>query len=250
MINLVNLIKKQYFTSRKTRPKILKKSHKYYILRILRVLKTGLSWRNLECRNIHYTTIHKFYRKLVKLNVFKNVYMKLLQKHCKSYRSKYYFIDSTLNLNFYGIDNISRSYLNKKKNYTKLSVIVNDQGIPSNIYLCEAKKHDAITVHNTIENGLFLKNNYLIGDKGYISPDVKNNLQISRNITMVYPYKKNQKKKNTLIEKQLLNKRHIVENCFSWLKKSKRVCQRYDKTTESYYGFIYLKCSQIIMNKL
>ena len=135
MINLVSLIKKQYFTSRKTRPKILKKSHKYYILKILRVLKTGLSWRNLECGNIHFTTIHKYYRKLVKLNVFKNVYIKLLQQYCKSYRSKYYFIDSTLNLNFYGIDNISRSYLNKKKNYTKLSLIVDDQGIPSNIYL-------------------------------------------------------------------------------------------------------------------
>ena len=48
--------------------------------------------------------------------------------------------------------------------------------------------------------------------------DVSFDKVITRNINLVYLYKKSQKAKNTANELISLKKRHIVENVFAWLK--------------------------------
>ena len=62
----------------------------------------------------------------------------------------------------------------------------------------------------------------LIADKGYIS--LANKTILSRkNISLIYPYRKNQKQKNTDSELKLLKKRYIVEKFFAWLKQFRRI---------------------------
>lgn len=249
MVSLVNIIKKEYIRSNQKRPKKHKKTHNYYIKKILYILKTGISYRELKCNGIHYTTIHKYYLKLIEYGVFQRVFKQLISKYRRSHNTNLFFIDSTTNLNMYGIDNISKSYFDKKK-YTKISIVVDIYGIPHNIFLAKPNNHDVSLVKETIMNDHKLKNCYLIGDKGYISPKLKNELKINNNIVLIYPYRKNQKTINSLIEKQLLKKRHIVENFFSWLKKARRVHTRYDKLSLCYQNFIYMRCSEIILNNI
>ena len=52
----------------------LKSDFDSYLDKIFYVLRYGIPWRAISCNKLHYTTYHKFYQKLVKLNIFKITY--------------------------------------------------------------------------------------------------------------------------------------------------------------------------------
>ena len=90
-----------------------------------------------------------------------------------------------------------------------------------------------------------------MADKGYASNKLK---LISRKykFRLIYPNKKYKYKKlktfatNKL--KTLYKKRIVVENCFCWYDKFRRLILRYDKSINSYENFTYL-ASLIITHK-
>jgi transposase len=91
--------------------------------------------------------------------------------------------------------------------------------VPISIHLSKANTHDSTLIMDALNNSTIkIIRSRLITDKGYINPTVKKKLRRTNNISLIYPYRKNQNKKNTSYENNLLKKRHIVENFFSWLK--------------------------------
>ena len=52
----------------------LKNDFDSYLDKIFYVLRYGIPWRAIECTKLHYTTYHKFFQKLVELNIFKITY--------------------------------------------------------------------------------------------------------------------------------------------------------------------------------
>jgi len=97
----------------------------------------------------------------------------------------------------------------------------------------------------------------VIGDKGYISSDIKDKLK-KKGTTLVYPYrnygkstkinknglKKHSKsyKENTDIDKNLLKNRYKIENSFSNLKQFRRLSFVYERNIIYFKGFVYLAC--------
>lgn len=65
-----------------------------YLIDILYVLKTGISWRDLRSK-MNWNSVYKVYIKLNKANIFKVSYITLLNKYYKkSYNNKLKFIST------------------------------------------------------------------------------------------------------------------------------------------------------------
>ena len=61
------------FNNRKVGRK-LKKEFNHYLDIIFDSLKYAIPWRRVSKNQLHYTTYHKFFKKLMKLNVFEYTY--------------------------------------------------------------------------------------------------------------------------------------------------------------------------------
>jgi transposase len=90
---------------------------------------------------------------------------------------------------------------------------------------------------------------YLVADKGYSSYNLSERLQTNHNIRLVAPVKSKHRPSNktctTILGRKLLQKRHVVENTMSNLKRFKRIRTREDGLIKSYDAFFYLGLSRL-----
>ena len=75
-----------------------------------------------------------------------------------------------------------------------------------------------------------------LADKGYDADRIRAELH-SRGTRPVIPMRKSRKKRVGL-DWPLYRLRNLVERCFNKLKNARRVATRYDKTAESFLGFV------------
>ena len=76
----------------------------------------------------------------------------------------------------------------------------------------------------------------LLADRGYDSDRVRETME-ARNVVPVIPMRKSRKLR-VAVDRTLYRLRNLVERCFNKLKNARRVATRYDKTAESFLGFI------------
>ena len=76
----------------------------------------------------------------------------------------------------------------------------------------------------------------LLADKGYDADFILADLG-ARGVAAVIPAKRN-RKIQPVIDGHIYALRNLVERCFSKLKHSRRLATRYDKTADSFLGFI------------
>lgn len=257
-------------------PEIRKRQYelKYYLDKFVLILNDLVKWDSLNLLKdypvdspYHWKAIQNEFNKWSKDNVFEealNMFMKenyFKLRDVKRSKKLNLFIDSTYICNKYGSQLIAKNPEYKKKNMTKLSVVCDEYKYPigvTAVSLCQDKyvinrntfneqhirthKHDSKTVQETLDKVVIDIPNYvkckLIGDKGYIT---KNEFKINNKpIKIIAPKRKNQKTKNTKIEKKLLSMRHKVENYFCFLKKYERICLRKDRNINTFMSFVYL----------
>ncbi len=78
----------------------------------------------------------------------------------------------------------------------------------------------------------------ILADKGYDTDAILADLK-AKGVAAVIPPKRN-RKVQPIIDGHLYALRNLVERCFSKLKQSRRLATRYDKTADSYLGFVLL----------
>jgi len=76
----------------------------------------------------------------------------------------------------------------------------------------------------------------LLADKGYDADFIRQDLD-DRGVAAVIPAKRN-RTVQPVIDGHIYALRNLVERCFSKLKHSRRLATRYDKTADSFLGFI------------
>ncbi len=76
----------------------------------------------------------------------------------------------------------------------------------------------------------------LLADKGYDADFILADLE-ARGVAAVIPAKRN-RKVQSVIDGHIYALRNLVERCFSKLKHSRRLATRYDKTADSFLGFV------------
>jgi transposase len=83
----------------------------------------------------------------------------------------------------------------------------------------------------------------MLGDKGYDTDAILDDLA-ARDIAAIIPPRRNRKIQR-VIDGYLYALRNLVERCFSKLKHSRRLATRYDKTADSYLGFILIASARL-----
>jgi len=202
----------------------IKYNYDFCLKNIFIILKTGLSWINLsEIINYNLEAVRKRLNKWIKLGVFKSAHNILFKIYKNKYNLSNFYIDSTVIGNFNGSLNFGYNKKIQNKKSIKINAIVDDNKMPHLITVTSSSPHDAKIIEDMLNDKL---NNYkqinIIGDKGYIKNiQYKNFIKDNYNINLITPNRINSIN-NTLNDndKYLLNKRHIVENFFSLLKRS------------------------------
>ncbi len=87
------------------------------------------------------------------------------------------------------------------------------------------------------------KPSVMIADKGYDSDTIRSDLAV-RKVEAVIPMRRN-RKTQTPIDGAIYALRNLIERCFNKLKHSRRLATRYDKTTESYLGFVLIASARL-----
>ena len=83
----------------------------------------------------------------------------------------------------------------------------------------------------------------LMGDKGYDADAILADLE-QRGIAAIIPPRRSRMVQRP-IDGHLYALRNLVERCFSKLKHSRRLATRYDKTADSYIGFILVASTRL-----
>lgn len=76
----------------------------------------------------------------------------------------------------------------------------------------------------------------LLNDRGYDADSIRNSM-VARGVRPVIPMRKCRKKR-VGVDRSLYRLRNLVERCFNKLKNARRVATRYEKTAESFLGFV------------
>ena len=234
---------------------------------IMKLLKNGVSFReapyNFKYNDISWTTIYKFYRKLVRYNVIQDTYNKIIKTYLSKSKNKTFLTDTTLIVNKMGRDYTGYNPQLLKHKTSKISFITSNNGVPIDVFVTAGNHYDSkilleqLNNPNTNLNKIKTNDNELLGDAGYDSEKIRNKLHelkfgkliCNRNKRNIRDPNKLIKIKLTDIDKIKLKKRHKVENIFSYLKSFKRVSLRYDKFMYNYSNFVLLASLMITIKK-
>jgi transposase len=88
----------------------------------------------------------------------------------------------------------------------------------------------------------------LLADRGYDGASSRAKLN-TRNVLPVIPMRKSRNKRIG-VDRSLYRLRNLVERCFNKLKNARRVATRYDKTMESFLGFIDITSIRLWLRNL
>ena len=88
----------------------------------------------------------------------------------------------------------------------------------------------------------------LISDTGYDSDVIRDDL-IARKVAPAIPMRRNRKAQDPL-DGAIYALRNLIESFFNRLKHSRRLATRYDKTTESYLGFVLIASARLWCRRL
>lgn len=238
-------------------PKYIKKikyNDEYYLIMIYYMLNDVNNWKFLSNLKLyksnykyHYKTIYNKFRLWTSLNVFENAF----KNYNTTYKTNLLLIDATSNVNKYGSEYVVMNPEYRKKNVTKLSLIVNENGFIYSIIYFDIKNnnqnyltsvHDVKMINGNLNNMIKVSNKskyfYLLGDKAYKTQEkFKLNSKIVKIIT---PNKKNTRNKNSKFLNKKLKKRTKVENVNCSIKKQERVMVRKDRKIKYYMSFVYI----------
>ncbi|RYH08399.1 IS5 family transposase [Tropicimonas sp. IMCC6043] len=118
---------------------------------------------------------------------------------------------------------------------TKIHLRVNAAGLPMPTDITPGQTSDYLGFDLVMDDNL-PEPSVLLADKGYDADSIRDEMR-ERAIQPVIPMRKSRKKR-VGVDRPLYRLRNLVERCFNKLKNARRVATRYDKTAESFLGFI------------
>lgn len=247
--SLINNEVCKYKKSLDTRGCKNKIKYKTFVKIFIIKLETGLTWNYLgTLYNISKSHLHDTFCKWSNYGIFKKAFNKFLKQYHLFIDNNEAYIDSTTIFNKYGYLNSigMNTYESKKHKSNKLSILASKNGIPLGIHINDGNIHDIKMLLDTLPNKVFFK--YLYADKSYISKKLKSQLQKTKHIQIITPYKKNQKLVNTKEDLEGLKNRMRIEHLNNKIKMNRSLNTRYTKEILHFESLIYLGCLKIGLN--
>lgn len=232
---------------------------------ILKVLRSGSRWRDLDMENFPSGVTHwRRLRHWQKKNGFEDLWVYILELLLKEgkLKLKTSSIDGTLIPSFAFKDTTSYSGKHHKTG-TKVSVVVEENGLPLSSKSDIGSAHDAPLAIPTIQKipGRLLKLiELMLGDKGYDDAKIRNYLKSleiksdipQRELPITWREKIMLAAQGKLEQrKQTSNhKRFVVERTNAWTKSFRRLRFRFDYSLLSFTAFLNLAFVVICVKKL
>ncbi|MCV2449740.1 IS5 family transposase [Paracoccus sp. DMF] len=130
---------------------------------------------------------------------------------------------------------------------TKIHLRVNGAGLPMRTVITPGQDSDYAGYDLVMADNL-PQPAVLVADRGYDSNEIREDIE-SRNALPMIPMRKNRKVRKA-VDMTIYTLRNIVERCFNRLKNSRRLATRYDKTADSFLGFIDIACIRLWIRHL
>jgi transposase len=132
---------------------------------------------------------------------------------------------------------------------TKLHLLSDDRGHPLHVHITAGQAHESQSLEILLEGVEVASDDgheviwpvQLAGDKGYRADWIDAYL-LEHNITPVIPSKGNEDRVARRVEfdQDAYRRRNIIERLIGWLKESRRIFTRYEKTATNYLGMLKL----------
>ena len=231
-------------------------------------LKTGISYNNFSYINLNIkgSNLYYFYKKLVKYNFFEEFFDYYIKNYVENMHEhqKEFYMDSTLIANKLGIDLATYNVQLKKHKSSKVSIVIDDYGVPIDYIITNSNNHDASILCDQITTiakkfpELCTNNKVFIGDAGYDSSRISNRLKECNLGTLICDKNKRNTKdpeklnklKLDLYSKMSLKKRSKIEHTNNFLKQHRTVNVRYEKYSKNYNSFILLAIIKLAFTKI
>ena len=221
-------------------------SFEYILERILYVLTTGCQWSKLEVTGGSWKTVYHYFSRWSDANLFKHAHDDLIRVYTKTKGlSKELIVDTSFIKNVFGRDCVGPSPFDRGRNATKVSVLTDKHGVPLSFSFHKGNRNDSRTLHNTfVKCSVNISGHCIYADKIY---DTENCRQVLTNFGLD---DKISKKGSGQAHPKDNRTRIVVEHCFSWLDKYRRIIVRYDACVSRLRSFHYLAALQLTCGKL
>ena len=184
-------------------------------------LKTGIPYNNFSSLkiNIKGGNLHYFHKKLIKYKFFEHFFEYYISIYIENMHEfeKEFYVDSTLIANKLGIDLTSYNIQLKKHKSTKVSLIIDDFGVPIDFITTNSNCHDAsicIEHINNIANNfpqLCTNDKFFIADAAYDSSNIRDALLKNKIGKLICDKNKRNTKDPEKLKKCKLN---LQEKCY------------------------------------
>lgn len=243
---MVNVVR-EYEQSRRVSPGGVTRrlSLAYVVDRISHVLVTGSQWRNLEVNGGSWKTIHHYFVRWSKANLFKQAFECALKVYVRTRGlSEHVVADTSFIKNVYGTNCVGPSPFDRGRKATKVSVITDAYGVPLIFTFHPGNKNDSRTLQHTIDKcSVQLRGRTLYADKIYDSRHCSAVMAERGIISAV-------SKKRTQTSADDNRKRIVVEHTFSWLDKFRRILVRFEQHINRLASFHYMAGLEIVSRRL
>ena len=204
---------------------------------ILFVLSEGCTWRGIDQPEAKWNSVYQYYRRWCREGVWEKVW----EQAAPVAKTGVLYVDSTFikvhrsGLNASGGRDLQAVGLTKGGWNTKLHAVVDGKGRPLSLLLTAGNVADVSEATEVLQD---LQPKMVVADKGYDSDPLRIWL-FEREITPCIPPKSN-RKDPLPYRRSSYRKRHLVENFFAHLKTFRRVATRYDKLSQTFFGWVLL----------
>lgn len=216
------------------------------------MLDNGAKWKDLPRRFGSKSTVHRWFQKWVRDGLFENIMRDAGRcvEERGGYRLYECFIDGTFSKAKGGGDGIGRT---KSGKGVKIMVLVDARGLPVAVDTVSATPHESQLVQRLFDFMLTVETpDRVIGDKAYDSDELADQLA-EKGIELIAPHRRNRKPENKTQDGRPLRRykrRWTVERTIAWFQHFRRLCIRWEKSTQLFSGFLHLGCTILLLREV
>ena len=216
------------------------------------ILDNGAKWKDLPRRFGTKSTVHRWFQTWVRDGIFERIMREAGRcvEERGGYRLYECFIDGTFAKARGGGDGIGCTKAGKG---VKIMVLVDARGLPVAIDTTSASPHESRLVQRLFDFMLTEETpERVIGDKAYDSDRLDQELA-EQGIEMIAPHRGTRKLENITQDGRPLrryNRRWTVERTISWFQNFRRLCIRWEKSTQLFSGFLHLGCTLLLLKEV
>ena len=216
------------------------------------MLDNGAKWKDLPAEFGAKSTVHRWFQRWVRDGVFENIMRDAgrLVEQRGEYRLYECFIDGTFSKARGGGDGVGCTRVGKG---VKIMVLVDARGLPVAVDTMSASPHESTLVQGLFDFMLTEQTpERLIGDKAYDSDPLDEALA-EEGVELIAPHRANRKPENTTQDGRPLRRyrrRWTVERTIGWIQNFRRLCFRWEKSTQLFQGYLHLSCALLLLKQV